>query len=158
LALYDNRKSNNKDRWMNYPAASGGEFDPEEIQMLYIPPIAIKLRWMGHPGFGLVAARAEITAAQYYFRIMLNALTMLAVFCDWNWKEAFLPSTWSNWALAALATWAGCMALRTLRAIRSQAAAQMDADRAWVLVSVSGQPEEPLTGKFIEKGQIPGIV
>ena len=35
--------------------------------------------------------------------------------------------------------------------------AQMDADRAWVLISVAGQPEEPLTGNLI-KGQIPGIV
>lgn len=43
------------------------------------------------------------------------------------------------------------------RAAEQSSKAQMDADRAWVLISVAGQPEEPLTGNLI-KGQIPGVV
>jgi hypothetical protein len=38
-----------------------------------------------------------------------------------HWKDAFVPSTWSNWALFAAAIWAGRMALNTLMAIRKQA-------------------------------------
>ncbi len=38
-----------------------------------------------------------------------------------HWQEAFCPATWSNWALAALAGWAGSIALNTLRATNRQA-------------------------------------
>lgn len=88
---------------------------------------------------------------------MLKSLTMLAMFLATHWKEAFVPATWSNWVLAGLAFWAGCSALKTMRAIQLQATAQMNADRAWVLASVHGQPKEPLTGSLIH-GYMPGIV
>lgn len=60
-----------------------------------------------------------------------------------HWEEAFWPASWSNWALAALALWAGCLALKTMRAIQKQAKAQMDADRAWILASVHRQAGNP---------------
>jgi len=38
-----------------------------------------------------------------------------------DWRGAFAPTTWSNWALAFFAAIAAVIALRTLRAIRRQA-------------------------------------
>jgi hypothetical protein len=70
---------------------------------------------------------------------------------------------WVNVALAligALGITAAFITLRKLerqtKAAEAAAKAQMDADRAWVLASVAGQPEEPLTGNLI-KGVTPGI-
>jgi hypothetical protein len=71
---------------------------------------------------------------------------------------------WVNLSLAvigALGIIAAYSTLSTLerqtKAAEASAKAQMDADRAWVLARVAGQPEEPLTGNLI-KGVIPGIV
>jgi hypothetical protein len=71
---------------------------------------------------------------------------------------------WVNVALAVIGTFGIAAAFITLRKLERQtkaaeaaAKAQMDADRAWVLASVAGQPEEPLTGNLM-KGVIPGIV
>jgi hypothetical protein len=57
------------------------------------------------------------------------------------------------------------IAVRTLKKIERQtkaaevsSKAQMDADRGWVLASVSGQPLEPMTKHLMEKGVHPGIV
>ncbi len=38
-----------------------------------------------------------------------------------NWIKAFGPASWSNWALFIAAIWAGCLALKTLHGIRTQA-------------------------------------
>jgi hypothetical protein len=47
---------------------------------------------------------------------------------DWDhWEEAFWPATWSNWALAVLALWAGYMAWKAIRF-------QKATDRAWITV------------------------
>jgi hypothetical protein len=40
----------------------------------------------------------------------------------YQWRELYAPANIPNWALAALAGWAGVMALRTLRGINKQAA------------------------------------
>lgn len=70
-----------------------------------------------------------------------------------------------NILLFAAALGAIRVAIRTLRTIERQtkaaevaAKAQMDADRAWVMASVVGQPEEPLTKNLLEKTVVPGIV
>jgi len=73
-----------------------------------------------------------------------------------NWID------YTSWLFSLILATAGvggvCLALRTLKAIEKQANAQMDADRAWVLASVIGQPKEPITKSIIEEGIIPGIV
>jgi hypothetical protein len=73
------------------------------------------------------------------------------------WKETFGPANLPNWALVIVGGLAGFLAWRTVTAVQLQAAAQMDADRAWVLVSVYRQPEEPLTGQIV-KGIMPGLI
>ncbi len=56
---------------------------------------------------------------------------------DWHyWKEAFYPGTWSNWALAVLAGWAGYMALSTLRVIEGQSSIMVNKERARLNVEV----------------------
>ncbi len=79
--------------------------------------------------------------------------------------RADIPKNWidyTSWLFSLILATVGvggvCLALRTLKAIEKQANAQMDADRAWVLASVVGQPKEPLTKSVIEEGIIPGIV
>ncbi len=59
------------------------------------------------------------------------------------WKEAFGPANLPNWALVIVGGIAGYLAWRTVRAVQLQAAAQMDSDRAWILVSVGTQSREP---------------
>jgi hypothetical protein len=53
-----------------------------------------------------------------------------------DWKEAFWPATWVNWALSILAGWAGLMALKTLRAIREQSQMVLAEKRARLSVEV----------------------
>src|SRR6202034_307884 len=76
---------------------------------------------------------------------------------SYQWHELYAPANIPNWLLVCVGAWAGCMALGTLDQIRKQANAQMDADRAWVLASVAGQPQEPLA-QNLSQGIIPGIV
>jgi hypothetical protein len=85
--------------------------------------------------------------------------------CQWSesvpegyLKRLFGPENAPNIGLFFVGLFGIVAAVFTLRAIRLQAKAQMDADRAWVLVRIAGQPEEPLTGKIITTGAIPGIV
>lgn len=40
---------------------------------------------------------------------------------SYQWRELFAPANLPNWALALVAIWAGCLALKTLRAIKKQA-------------------------------------
>lgn len=64
---------------------------------------------------------------------------------------------WVNAGLTVITLIIAIATLLQANAAKMQAKAQMDADRAWVLASVGGQPEEPLTGNAV-KGIIPGIV
>lgn len=75
---------------------------------------------------------------------------------DYPWRELLAPANAPNAILAIIGFFGIIAALLTLGAIRKQAKAQMDADRAWIVVSVAGQPEEPLT--FPRSRAIPGIV
>jgi len=56
---------------------------------------------------------------------------------------------WIAWgagiALALVGIGGICLALRTVRAIEEQAKAQMDADRAWVLIEGIANPQPPST-------------
>ena len=73
---------------------------------------------------------------------MLKCLSIFGMLLDatpdhWNdWIKAFGPASWSNWALAVLAGWAGVMALKSLRAINRQAEIQAAGMKQWVDVRV----------------------
>lgn len=53
-----------------------------------------------------------------------------------DWKEAFYPGTWANWALALFAAWAGYMALLTLRAIKRQSDIMVNKERARLRIEI----------------------
>lgn len=74
------------------------------------------------------------------------------------------PKDWSDWlawgsgiALVLIGGGGVWLGLRTLRAIEKQASAQMDADRAWVLVNAVSNPEDSLYSPE-RSGYTPGIV
>ncbi|HEY5214427.1 MAG TPA: hypothetical protein VIJ38_15550, partial [Acidobacteriaceae bacterium] len=48
----------------------------------------------------------------------------------------YYPETWSNWVLAFCAVWAGCMALRTLRAIEGQSNIMVSKERARLKIEI----------------------
>jgi hypothetical protein len=72
-------------------------------------------------------------------------------------NRLFTAENTPNIALAVVGIIGIAIANFTMKAIQKQAQAQMDADRAWVLASVHGQPIEPLT-KGLFGGYTPGIV
>jgi len=59
------------------------------------------------------------------------------------WKEAFAPANAPNWALVIVGGIAGFLAWLTVRAIQVQAAAQMNADRAWIAVEIQPFESDP---------------
>jgi hypothetical protein len=80
------------------------------------------------------------------------------------WNNAFGPATWSNWALAILATWAGYTALKMLRAIGRQTDIAIDTAerqlRAYVCIDSAvlkfPQPDVPEAQVHIKNcGQTP---
>ena len=80
----------------------------------------------------------------------------------WPWHD--IVAWVANLILAAVATVGVFIALATLRKLERQtkasedsAKAQMNADRAWVMASVAGDPAEPLVDN-LAKGIHPGIV
>lgn len=89
---------------------------------------------------------------RHLFTLSDNART------GYPWHELIGPANLPNTILAIIGFVGIIAALLTLGAIREQARAQMDADRAWVLVSVVGQPQEPLAASIVRTGNIPGIV
>lgn len=96
---------------------------------------------------------------------MLNssAIVVLGFASDaWPWHD--IVAWVANLVLAAVATVGVFVALATLRKLERQtkaseelARAQMDADRAWVMASVAGNPAEPLIDN-LAKGIYPGMV
>jgi hypothetical protein len=71
--------------------------------------------------------------------------------------ELVSPNNLPNLLLFVAAVGALAVGVRTLLAIERQTKAAQDGDRGWVMASVAGNPEEPLTGNLI-KGIRPGIV
>jgi hypothetical protein len=64
------------------------------------------------------------------------------------WKEAFGPANAPNWALVIVGGIAGYLAWRTVRAVQLQAAAQMNADSAFIAVEIAPFESDP---EFWEK-------
>jgi hypothetical protein len=82
---------------------------------------------------------------------------------SWPWHD--IVAWIANLVLAAVATVGVLIALATLRKLERQtkaseesARALMNADRAWVMASVAGDPAEPLVENLATKGIHPGIV
>jgi len=96
---------------------------------------------------------------------MLNWLAVVAVAPvpeSWPWHD--IVAWVADLVLAVVATVGVFIALATLRKLERQtkasedsARAQMNADRAWVMASVAGNPAEPLV-ENLANGIHPGIV
>ncbi|WP_158819306.1 hypothetical protein [Granulicella sp. S156] len=91
---------------------------------------------------------------------MLKILVMLAVLLTGPeikayLKAAFAPANASNWVLAGLGVIGGFVGLFTLRTIKKQIKAQMNADRAWVLIHKVINP--PPLQECIEKLISPAV-
>jgi hypothetical protein len=90
-------------------------------------------------------------------------VTVALMYESWPWHD--IVAWVANLILAAVATAGVFIALATLRKLERQtkasedsAKAQMNADRAWVMASVAGDPAEPLVENLATKGIHPGIV
>jgi hypothetical protein len=75
----------------------------------------------------------------------------------YQWRELYTPANIPNWVLAALAGWAGFMALRTLGAIKDQTKVAKDAaDAALLSAQVVINAERGRIVLKIEKHGLPG--
>lgn len=80
--------------------------------------------------------------------------------CETRVKMVLSPPHWwlspEWWVVIVAAVTGGFICWQSFET-RSAAQGQVRASRAWVLASVHGQPEEPLTGNLF-KGIVPGVV
>jgi hypothetical protein len=98
-----------------------------------------------------------------------TAVTIPALELLLDWREAFGPTTWSNWLLGIVGTTGVVIGMRTLRALvrqtqanelsaqaaKTSADALINSERAWVMVEIKRRPGEMFVADIdsVEGGQ-----